>query len=347
MNAHRNSKYLFKKCVAIMSEKWNLQDDISVDDPEIYELIRKEKDRQRRGLEMIASENFASKSVLQALGSCLNNKYSEGQPGQRYYGGNEIIDQVERLCQSRALAAFGLKPEEWGVNVQPLSGSPANFAVYTALVEPHGRIMGLHLPDGGHLSHGFMTNQKRVSATSVYFESFPYKLDPKTGLINYDELEANAKLFIPKMIIAGISCYSRDLDYKRFRQIADEVGAYLLADMAHVSGLVAAGLAPNPFEYCDVVSTTTHKTLRGPRSGMIFFRKGVRRVLKDGSKEMYDLEKKINDAVFPGLQGGPHNHQIAEKDNTYSLENNINDTESLPVVSDQQMTVSTKSTRCL
>ncbi|CAL1543245.1 unnamed protein product [Lymnaea stagnalis] len=294
-----------------MSDKWNLQDDISEDDPEVYDLIRKEKSRQRRGLEMIASENFASKSVLQALGSCLNNKYSEGQPGQRYYGGNEIIDQVERLCQKRALDAYGLSSAEWGVNVQPLSGSPANFAVYTALVEPHGRIMGLYLPDGGHLSHGFMTNQKKVSATSVFFESFPYKLDPKTGLINYDELEANSKLFLPKMIIAGEICYSRDLDYKRFRQIADGVGAYLLADMAHVSGLVAAGLAPNPFEYCDVVTTTTHKTLRGPRSGLIFFRKGVRRVLNDGKKELYDLEKKINEAVFPGLQGGPHNHQIA------------------------------------
>lgn len=293
-----------------MSANW-LQDDISVDDPEIHSLIQKEKDRQRKGLEMIASENFASKSVLQALGSCLNNKYSEGQPGQRYYGGNEIIDQVERLCQKRALEAFGLKPEEWGVNVQPLSGCPANFAVYTGIVEPHGRIMGLYLPDGGHLSHGFMTNQKKVSATSVYFESFPYKLDPKTGLINYDELEANSKLFLPKLIIAGISCYSRHLDYKRFRQIADDVGAYLMADMAHVSGLVASDLAPNPFEYCDIVTTTTHKTLRGPRSGMIFFRKGVRREQKNGTKEMYDLEKKINEAVFPGLQGGPHNHQIA------------------------------------
>ncbi|XP_005094768.1 serine hydroxymethyltransferase, cytosolic [Aplysia californica] len=294
-----------------MSGDWNLQDDISVDDPEMCELIKKEKDRQRKGLEMIASENFASKSVLQALGSCLNNKYSEGQPGQRYYGGNEIIDQVERLCQKRALEAFNLNPEEWGVNVQPLSGSPANFAVYTAMVQPHGRIMGLYLPDGGHLSHGFMTNQKKVSATSVYFESFPYKLDPATGLINYNELESNAKLFLPSMIIAGISCYSRDLDYKRFRDIADSVGSYLLADMAHVSGLVAAGVAPNPFEYCDVVTSTTHKTLRGPRSGLIFYRKGVRKVLKNGDKVMYDLEKKINEAVFPGLQGGPHNHQIA------------------------------------
>lgn len=288
-----------------------LQDDIRDDDPEIYELIRAEKERQRRGLELIASENFASKSVLQALGSCLNNKYSEGQPGQRYYGGNEIIDKVELLCKKRALDAYNLNNEEWGVNVQPLSGSPANFAVYTALVEPHGRIMGLHLPDGGHLSHGFMTNQKKVSATSLFFESFPYKLDPATGLIDYDKLAENAKLFLPKMIVAGVSCYSRNLDYKRFREIADEVGAYLLADMAHVSGLVAAGVVPSPFEYCDVVTTTTHKSLRGPRSGMIFYRKGVRKETKNGEKVMFDLERKINEAVFPGLQGGPHNHQIA------------------------------------
>lgn len=293
-----------------MADNWNLQDDISTDDPEMYNLIKKEKDRQRKGLEMIASENFASKSVLQALGSCLNNKYSEGQPGNRYYGGNEYIDQIELLCQRRALEAFNLSPEEWGVNVQPHSGSPANFAVYTALVEPHGRIMGLYLPDGGHLSHGFMTPTKRVSATSVYFESFPYKLDPATGLINYDQLEANAKLFLPTMIIAGVSCYSRDLDYKRFRQIADDTGSYLMADMAHVSGLVAAGVSPSPFEYCDVVTSTTHKTLRGPRSGIIFYRKGLRKTLKNGDKVMYELEKKINEAVFPGLQGGPHNHQI-------------------------------------
>ncbi|ESP03904.1 hypothetical protein LOTGIDRAFT_149590 [Lottia gigantea] len=289
----------------------NLQNDISKDDPEMYDLIRAEKSRQLRGLELIASENFASKACLQALGSCLNNKYSEGQPGQRYYGGNEVIDKVERLCQKRALEAFGLDPEKWGVNVQPHSGSPANFAVYTAVVEPHGRIMGLHLPDGGHLSHGFMTGTKKVSATSVYFESFPYKTSPKTGLIDYDELEKNSLLFLPKLIIAGTSCYSRNLDYKRFRQIADGVGAYVLADMAHVSGLVAAGLVPSPFEHCDIVTSTTHKTLRGPRSGIIFFRKGVRRTLKNGTEEMYDLEKKINEAVFPGLQGGPHNHQIA------------------------------------
>ncbi|XP_052263047.1 serine hydroxymethyltransferase-like [Dreissena polymorpha] len=290
--------------------KWNLQDDIREDDPEMHALITAEKDRQRKGLEMIASENFASKSVLQALGSCLNNKYSEGQPGQRYYGGNEYIDKIELLCKKRALEAFGLSPEEWGVNVQPHSGSPANFAVYTALIGPHGRIMGLHLPEGGHLSHGFMTGTKKISATSMFFESFPYKLDPLTGTIDYDRLAENAKLFLPQIIIAGVSCYSRHLDYKRFREIADENGSYLLADMAHVSGLVAAGLAPNPFEYCDVVTTTTHKTLRGARSGMIFFRKGVRRVKPDGTKEMYNLERPINEAVFPGLQGGPHNHQI-------------------------------------
>lgn len=285
--------------------------DIHVEDPEIAAIIEKEKDRQRRGLELIASENFTSKAVQQALGSCLTNKYSEGQPGQRYYGGNEFIDQVELLCQKRALEAYGLDPAKWGVNVQPLSGSPANFAVYTALVGPHGRIMGLYLPDGGHLSHGFMTPSRKISATSVYFESFPYKVNPVTGLIDYDRLHENAKMFLPKMIIAGVSCYSRNLDYKRFREIANENDAYLLADMAHISGLVSAELVSNPFEYCDIVTTTTHKTLRGPRSGIIFYRKGVRKVQKNGTEVMYDLEKKINEAVFPGLQGGPHNHQIA------------------------------------
>jgi len=288
-----------------------LCDDISIDDPEMHNLIQSEKNRQVRGLELIASENFASKSVLQALGSCLNNKYSEGQVGQRYYGGNEFIDQVETLTQKRALEAFRLDPAKWGVNVQPLSGSPANFAVYTAVVEPHGRIMGLDLPDGGHLSHGFMTATKKISATSIFFESMPYRLDPATGYIDYDQLEQNARLFKPKMIIAGVSCYSRHLDYERFRKISNENNSYLLADMAHISGLVAAGIVPSPFDDCDIVTTTTHKTLRGPRSGMIFYRKGVRSVDKTGKEIMYDLEKKINDAVFPGLQGGPHNHAIA------------------------------------
>jgi len=292
--------------------RWNLQDDLKDDDPVIHDLIKQEKRRQKRELELIASENFTSKAVLECLGSCLTNKYSEGYPGTRYYGGNKIIDQVEILCQKRALECYGLDPEKWGVNVQPYSGSPANFAVYTALLGPRGRIMGLDLPDGGHLTHGFMTANKKVSATSVFFESFPYKVDPATGLIDYDRLEENARLFHPDMLIAGISCYSRSLDYKRFRQIADEHRAYVLADMAHISGLVAAGVVPSPFEFCDVVTTTTHKSLRGPRSAMIFYRKGVRSVdPKTGANIMYNLERPINEAVFPGLQGGPHNHQIA------------------------------------
>lgn len=171
--------------------------------------------------------------------------------------------------------------------------------------------MGLDLPDGGHLTHGFQTDKKKISMTSEFFESMPYKINPKTGLIDYDQLEVTAKLFRPKLIIAGISCYPRHLDYNRFRKIADSVGAYLMADMAHVSGLVATKFAPSPFEVCDVVTTTTHKTLRGPRAGVIFFRKGVRSVNKKGEKTMYDLEDKINQIVFPGLQGGPHENAIA------------------------------------
>lgn len=172
-------------------------------DPEIYEIIGNEKRRQVNGLELIASENFTTRAVLQALGTCLANKYSEGYPGVRYYGGNVEVDKIERMCQARALDLFELDPEKWGVNVQPYSGSPANFAVYTALVEPHGRIMGLDLPDGGHLTHGFMTATKKISATSIFFESMPYKVDVKTGRIDYERLKENAKLFKPKMIIAG------------------------------------------------------------------------------------------------------------------------------------------------
>jgi glycine hydroxymethyltransferase len=279
-------------------------------DPELCQLIEQEKKRQQSSLVLIASENFTSRAVLDALGSVLSNKYSEGYPGARYYGGNENIDQVEILCQTRALEAFHLDSEEWGVNVQSLSGSPANFQVYTALLEPHDRILSLDLPHGGHLSHGYQTPNKKISAVSKYFESMPYRLDEETGIIDYDAMERSAELFRPKLIVAGASAYSRLIDYERIRQIADKVGAYVLADMAHISGLIAAEVIPSCFPWADVVTTTTHKSLRGPRGAMIFYRKGQRGVTKKGAPIMYDIEDKINFAVFPGLQGGPHNHTI-------------------------------------
>jgi len=259
---------------------------------------------------LIASENFTSKAVLDALGSVLSNKYSEGYPGARYYGGNENIDQVELLCQKRALETFNLNSDEWGVNVQSLSGSPANFQVYTALLAPNDRILALDLPHGGHLSHGYQTATKKISMVSRYFQSMPYRLDESTGQIDYDEMERSAELFRPKLIVAGASAYSRLIDYERIRQIADKVGAYVMADMAHISGLVAAEVIPSCFPWADVVTTTTHKSLRGPRGAMIFYRKGQKGLDKKGNPVMYDYEEKINFSVFPGLQGGPHNHTI-------------------------------------
>ena len=209
--------------------------------------------------------------------------------GKRYYGGNEFIDEIEALCMERALKLFNLSPTMWGVNVQPYSGSPANFAAYTALLQPHDRIMGLDLPSGGHLTHGFQTPKKKVSATSVYFESMPYVVNSQTGLVDYDDMELRATMFMPKLLIAGGSAYTREWDYARMRHIADKVGAYLMVDMAHISGLVAGGVVASPFEHADLVTSTTHKTLRGPRSGMIF-----------AKTELMDA---INQAVFPMLQG--------------------------------------------
>ncbi|VEU20891.1 DEKNAAC101914 [Brettanomyces naardenensis] len=281
-------------------------------DPEVAKIIEDEISRQRHSINLIASENFTSTSVFDALGSPMSNKYSEGLPGRRYYGGNQNIDRMELLCQSRALKAFNLDPEKWGVNVQALSGSPANLEVYSAVMKPHERLMGLDLPHGGHLSHGYQTPARKISAVSIYFETMPYRVDLETGLIDYDMLEKTANLFRPKVLVGGTSAYCRLIDYKRMREIADEVGAYLMVDMAHISGLIAAGVIPSPFEYADIVTTTTHKSLRGPRGAMIFFRKGVRSVNpKTGKEVYYDLENRINFSVFPGHQGGPHNHTIS------------------------------------
>ncbi|KAI8855023.1 serine hydroxymethyltransferase [Chytridium lagenaria] len=286
---------------------WNacLNVPLAEEDKELNLLIEKEKWRQYSCLELIASENFTSQAVMEANGSALTNKYSEGLPGARYYGGNEFVDQIENLCRDRALAAFNLSPEKWGVNVQPYSGSTANFSALTALLAPHDRIMGLELASGGHLTHGHQTAKKKISSSAIYFESFPYQVDMKTGFIDYDKLEASAELFRPKLIICGASAYPRDWDYERLRAIADRHGAYLMADIAHISGLVAVQEQKNPFELCDIVTTTTHKTLRGPRAGLIFFRRAPK-----GEKSS-DLEDKINFAVFPSNQGGPHNNTIA------------------------------------
>jgi glycine hydroxymethyltransferase len=266
-------------------------------DPEIFDLISMEALRQRKQMNLIASENYASPAVLEALGSCLVNKYSEGYPGKRYYAGNSNIDAVELLCQKRALSLFKLNSSEWSVNVQPYSGSPANFAVYTALLNPGDTILGLSLDCGGHLSHGHQTTARKVSATAKYFNCISYGLDAITELVNYEQIEALAIEHKPKLIIAGASAYSRDWDYRRIRLIADKVKAYSMADIAHTAGFVATGLLADPFKSCDVVTCTTQKSLRGPRAGVIFCKK--------------EYVRAINDAVFPGLQGGPHNNQVA------------------------------------
>lgn len=266
-------------------------------DPEIFQLIQEEKARQENSIQLVASENYTSKSVMEATGSILTNKYSEGEPGKRYYGSCQVIDKIEVLCKKRALDLFKLDSTIWDCNVKSLSGTPANFATFTALLEPGECILGLDLHSGGHLSHGHSTRAKKLTASSIYFTSVAYHVDPETGLIDYDECERLANSFCPKVIICGASAYTRDYDYKRFSKIAKQVGAYLVCDMAHTSGLIASGLLSSPFDYCDVVTSTTHKTLRGPRSGIIFSR--------------LDLKTKIDEAVFPATSGGPHNHTIA------------------------------------
>jgi glycine hydroxymethyltransferase len=298
-----------KRLISVQAQ--SLNDSLANQDAELNAIVEREKGRQRKTIVLIASENFTSKAVMEAVGSVMTNKYSEGYPGQRYYGGNEFIDQAENLCRDRALEAYGLSNKEWGVNVQPLSGSPANFFVYSAVLEPHARMMALDLPHGGHLSHGFQTDKKKVSMVSKYFEVLPYRLNEKTGYIDMDEVEMFARRYRPKLLVCGASAYSRHMDYAHFRRIADEVGALLLCDMAHISGLVAGGAHPSPFPHVDIVTTTTHKSLRGPRGSMIFFRKGEKGKDADGKPILYDLENRINESVFPGHQGGPHNHTIA------------------------------------
>ena len=261
-------------------------------DPELWQSMLKEQVRQEQHIELIASENYASPRVLAAQGSVLTNKYAEGYPGKRYYGGCEHVDVAEQLAIDRAKQLFGAAY----ANVQPHSGSQANAAVYFALCQPGDTIMGMSLAHGGHLTHG-----AKVNFSGKIFNVVQYGLDPATGVVDYNEIAVLAKEHKPKMVVAGFSAYSRVLDWQRFREIADSVGAYLFVDMAHVAGLVAAGLYPNPVNIADVTTTTTHKTLRGPRGGLILARANP------------EIEKKLNSMIFPGTQGGPLMHVIAAK----------------------------------
>ena len=265
--------------------------DLKTEDFEIYDLVQKELKRQQNQIELIASENIVSKAVMQAQGSVLTNKYAEGYPGRRYYHGCEFVDRIETIAIERAKKLFGAK----FANVQPHSGSQANAAVYLALLKPNDTILGMSLDAGGHLTHG-----AKVSISGKWLNAVSYGVRAEDGLIDYDEVEKKAKEYKPKLIIAGGSAYPRRVDFAKFRKIADEVGAYLMVDMAHFAGLVAGGVHPNPLEYADVVTTTTHKTLRGPRGGMIL-------------TNNEELAKKINSAIFPGSQGGPLEHVIAAK----------------------------------
>jgi glycine hydroxymethyltransferase len=263
-------------------------------DPEVFNIIEKEKERQEYSLEMIPSENFVGPNVMKANGSVLTNKYSEGYPRKRYYGGNEHIDEIEQLAIDRAKKAFGVEH----VNVQPYSGSPANFAVYCAVCEPNDKIMGLNLFDGGHLTHGW-----KVNATSKFFESIPYHTKAD-GYIDLEEVRRLALEHKPKLIWCGATAYVREFPFEEFAQIADEVGAYFAADIAHISGLIIGEAHKSPVDFAHIVTTTTHKTLRGPRGGMIM-------VTKKGLEKDPDLSKKVDKAIFPGLQGGPHDHTTA------------------------------------
>ena len=269
----------------------DLLKNLDVVDTEIQEAIDKELSRQREKLEMIASENIVSKAVMQAQGSVLTNKYAEGYPGKRYYGGCEYVDIVEQLAIDRAKKLFGAEY----ANVQPHSGAQANTAVYFALLQPGDTILGMNLTDGGHLTHG-----SPVNISGKYFKIIPYGVDKETERIDYDELERLAKEHQPKLIVGGASAYSRVIDFERMAQIAKSVGAYFMVDMAHIAGLVAAGLHPSPVPYADVVTTTTHKTLRGPRGGLILCRDA-------------EFGKQFNKAIFPGIQGGPLMHVVAAK----------------------------------